>query len=182
MGRLFGLERSRRHAQAHWQMDSDYADSLGEADKEWLSRFLHEYYLSAPNSDKNVHSRELMRDCWRAHKRNKEDALTQAQFQGREEFDEAIAPQFDSPQDERPDHMRAISMAIGVWESRTQRRKMPKKERQKGLTAEEAGRMGGLKLASLMTREERRKSAQNAARERWFKAKKAWPEMADRDA
>lgn len=174
--RLFGLERNRRHAQALWQMDADYAHKLSEKDRKWLSRFLHEYYLSAPNSAENIHPPELMRERWRAHKRNKLDMATQAEFEGKVALEDGNAHQFDTPNEEAPDHARAVSMAMGVWEARTRRRKAMK-AKGKRLTPEEYGRLGGLKRAKRMSKEARKKSAQLAARERWFREKKAWPEI-----
>lgn len=176
MGRQYGLERSRRHAQALWQLDVDYADRLPPAEREYLNRFLHEYYLSAPSSVDNLHTPDQMRENWRAHKSNKNDCHTQSEFTGRDEADERRAGFHEQDMASTLDHKRAVALAEKAWASAKPKTKRRKKTKAKNSAAAALGQLGGKARAKRMNKAARKASAEKAARARWFAARPApWP-------
>lgn len=179
MGRQYGLERSRRHAQALWQLDVDYADKLPEQDREWLSKFLHEYYLSAPSSVDNLHDQEQMRENWRAHKQNKNDCLTQSEFTGRNEVDERTPGFHEQDMASTLDHKRAVALADKVWTD-APKPKAKRRKKAKGPSIwSELAKLGGAARAKKLNKARRKEIAEKASRARWFAARKApWPMLA----
>lgn len=56
----------------------DYVSALPESAQEFLARACNEMYLSSPRQEGQLHSDDGLRECWRAYKRNGQDALSRA--------------------------------------------------------------------------------------------------------
>jgi hypothetical protein len=65
--------------QANWQLDCDYAHKLSPEDREWLSRFTSELYLS---QRMGILSDEERRAAWRSYKRQQKDLFSRGDAVG----------------------------------------------------------------------------------------------------
>lgn len=85
-----GHGRISRSPHVAWQLDYDYVGQLNAEEREWLSRFTEEYYLSCRNGALPDGAR---REAWRSYKRGQKDVMSRGDGAGkRSDLEPAAAP------------------------------------------------------------------------------------------
>lgn len=76
---LYHLTKNRLPKNMRWMQDIDYIEQLTDDEKEWLNKFLKEYYDGnvPKDGDENLHhSTKLRRDCYSRKNRQNRDMMS----------------------------------------------------------------------------------------------------------